>query len=235
MILAAELIEFATVDGLAVQAELACLGRKVVAGYAFLQCSILADAMFESAEGLALALEQFVETETLVTSDSLAKIQNSAENLLDLLELKVESSEPDVEEVHTVAQQPLDLSVGLARAKSAHAVEVIAAAAAAAGFVAAEGDVLVPYNAVPILGWHLEDYHRPFQQKPWESCMAGFPHLMMFAAFLIQSCAVPVAASLVASSLPPACAYPLRPLHAASFSSTLLRLAIVAAVQVTAP
>lgn len=52
---------------------------------------------------------------------------------------------------------------------------VVVVAAAEFGSVAVV-DGVVPCGVVPILSLHLADFHRPFQQIPWESCMAGFHH-----------------------------------------------------------
>lgn len=60
-------------------------------------------------------------------------------------------------------QQLWSLFSASVRANSDYAKEAIAVAEPV---VAVEDDALVPYNAEPILDWHLEDYHHPFRRKP---------------------------------------------------------------------
>ena len=104
---------------------------------------------------------------------------------------------------------------------------IAAAAAAAVGFVVAVGDgVLAPCSVVPILSWHSEDCHLPFQQKPWESCTVECLRSVMFLAYPARSSVAPVSATLVESFLPLASVCLLQPWHATSFSWILLPLAI---------
>lgn len=121
----------------------------------------------------------------------------------------------------------------LAQARLVPAREAIAAAVELVAV--AGGDVPVPCNVEPIPNWHLVDFHHPCLRRPLESYMEEFHQLKKFAAYPALSFVVLVAKTLALSSLPLVSAYPLRLLHAASFSSTLPHLATVAAGQVAVP
>lgn len=64
----------------------------------------------------------------------------------------------------------------------AAAVDVFAVVAAVAG--AGEPE---PYNAGPILSWHLVDFPRPCLQRQVESCKAVCHRSKKFSAYLAQS------------------------------------------------
>jgi hypothetical protein len=173
--------------------------------------------------------------EMLVTFDSSAEIQRLvAESSPFLQESKAESLALDAVE-HRMAGLG-NLFVAPALVKFGPAREAVAAAAAVAEFAAVAGDGgLAPCSVAPILSWHLEDYHLPYQQKPWESCTEECLPSKMFSACPARSFVARGAATLVESFLPLASVCLLPPWHATSSSSILLPLAIGVVELATVP
>ena len=176
--------------------------------------------------------------ELLATLDSSARIQRAVvEKRLVLWEWMVKSSAADFAEANMVGLE--NLSVEPVRATFDFVQEEVVAAAvvvAAAESVAVAGDGgLVPCRVEPILGWHLEDCPRPFQQKPWESCMGECLHSVMFSAFPARFFVALVSRILVESSLLLASSCLPRLWRATSFSWILLPLAIAVGELVAVP